>query len=74
MNRGRRGTELAAPYVLRLLSLFFTGAGRYLWLDFWIRQCFFRYTFAWSNIRRTGRLSGHLPALTGIVTQGESRK
>lgn len=34
------GIEFAATYVLMLLSLFFTGAGRYLSLDFWIQRRF----------------------------------
>lgn len=32
------GIEFAATYFILLLSLFFTGAGRYLSLDYWIRR------------------------------------
>lgn len=32
------GVEFAATYFVMLLALFFSGAGRYLSLDYWIRQ------------------------------------
>lgn len=32
------GIEFAATYFIMLLSLFFTGAGRYLSLDYWIQR------------------------------------
>jgi putative oxidoreductase len=32
------GIEFAATYFLMLLSLFFTGAGRYISLDYWLRH------------------------------------
>ena len=32
------GIEFAATYFIMLLSLFFTGAGRYVSLDFWLRR------------------------------------
>lgn len=32
------GIEFAATYFLMLLSLFFTGAGRYISLDYWLRR------------------------------------
>ena len=34
------GIEFAATYFVMLLSLFFTGAGRYFSVDFWIRRRF----------------------------------
>lgn len=34
------GIEFAATYLVMLLSLFFTGAGRFLSVDFWIRRRF----------------------------------
>ncbi len=34
------GVEFAVTYLIMLLSLFFTGAGRYLSLDFWLRRRF----------------------------------
>jgi len=32
------GVEFAVTYLVMLLSLFFTGAGRYVSLDYWIRR------------------------------------
>jgi uncharacterized membrane protein YphA (DoxX/SURF4 family) len=32
------GIEFAATYFIMLLSLFFTGAGRYVSLDYWIAK------------------------------------
>jgi len=34
------GIEFAATYLVMLLSLFFTGAGRYVSIDYWIRKRF----------------------------------
>ncbi|MEW6169182.1 MAG: DoxX family protein [Pseudomonadota bacterium] len=34
------GIEFAATYLVMLLSLFFTGAGRYVSVDYWIRKRF----------------------------------
>lgn len=34
------GVEFAVTYLIMLLSLFFTGAGRYLSLDYWLRRRF----------------------------------
>jgi len=31
------GIEFAATYFIMLLSLFFTGAGRYVSIDYWLR-------------------------------------
>lgn len=36
------GIEFAATYFIMLLALFFTGAGRYVGIDYWIRQHFMR--------------------------------
>ena len=36
------GIEFATTYFIMLLSLFFTGAGRFLSLDYWIRKVFRR--------------------------------
>ena len=36
------GIEFAATYLIMLLALFFTGAGRYLSVDFWISKRFRR--------------------------------
>jgi uncharacterized membrane protein YphA (DoxX/SURF4 family) len=36
------GIEFAATYFVMLLSLFFTGAGRFFSLDYWIYQVFRR--------------------------------
>jgi putative oxidoreductase len=32
------GIEFAATYLIMLLSLFFTGAGRYVSVDYWVRR------------------------------------
>lgn len=34
------GIEFAATYIVMLLSLFFTGGGRYFSIDYWIRRYF----------------------------------
>ena len=34
------GIEFAATYFIMLLMLFFTGAGKYLSVDYWIARCF----------------------------------
>ena len=34
----KNGIEFAATYFIMLLALFFTGAGRYLSLDYWIAR------------------------------------
>jgi len=36
----KNGIEFAATYFIMLLALFFTGAGRYLSLDYWISNIF----------------------------------
>ena len=36
----KNGIEFAATYFIMLLVLFFTGAGRYLSLDYWINRKF----------------------------------
>lgn len=36
----KNGIEFAATYFIMLLTLFFIGAGRYLSIDYWIRQRF----------------------------------
>jgi uncharacterized membrane protein YphA (DoxX/SURF4 family) len=33
------GIEFATTYFIMLLSLFFTGAGNYVSVDYWIAQC-----------------------------------
>ncbi|MDX1697819.1 MAG: DoxX family protein [Thiohalobacterales bacterium] len=38
----KNGIEFAATYFIMLLALFFTGAGRYLSLDYWIARRFRR--------------------------------
>ena len=34
------GIEFAVTYFIMLLMLFFTGAGKYLSVDYWIARCF----------------------------------
>ena len=36
------GIEFAATYLIMLLSLFFTGGGRYVSLDYWLKRHFWR--------------------------------
>ena len=40
----KNGIEFAATYFVMLLALFFTGAGRFFSLDYWIRRAFRRTT------------------------------
>jgi len=35
------GIEFAATYFIMLLALFFTGAGRYASVDYWVRRKYF---------------------------------
>jgi uncharacterized membrane protein YphA (DoxX/SURF4 family) len=36
------GAEYAITYLIMVLSLFFSGAGRYLSLDYWVARIFSR--------------------------------
>ena len=40
------GIEFAATYFIMLLVLFFTGAGNYISLDYWIARCWRRHAEA----------------------------
>lgn len=51
------GIEFAATYFILLLSLFFTGAGRYISLDYWIGQWFHRHPFTTSRHQVRGNMN-----------------
>ncbi len=51
------GIEFAATYFILLLSLFFTGAGRYISLDYWIGRWFHRHPFTTSRNQVRGNMN-----------------